>query len=140
MLLLYFRNEDQMARDAALQIIEEGKSYDLGKGWSVRRDRSHHDQTSHHSHVQFNGHDVSVINADGTQSHSTTREKVPNRVVDWLLVQKFIKEGVDWPVLPHGIDPVIAEKVRRIESYGIRFELDFMEQFKYWSSRLFGGR
>jgi hypothetical protein len=84
--------------------------------------------------------DVSVINADGTQSHNTTCDKVPNRVVDWLLGQKFIKEGVDWPVLLHSIDPVIAEKVRRIESYGIGFELDFMEQFKYWSSRLFGGR
>jgi hypothetical protein len=140
MLLLYFRNDDQAARDAALQIIEEGKSYDLGKGWSVRRDRTHHDPTSHHNHVQLKGNDVSVINGDGTQSHNTTRDKVPNRVVDWLVDKKFIKEGVDWPVESSGIDPVIADKVRRIETYGIRFELDFMQQFNYWSSRFFGGR
>jgi hypothetical protein len=66
--------------------------------------------------VHLDGHDVNVINADGSQSHNTTRDKVPNRVVDWLVGQKFIKEGADWPVLPHSIDPVVAEKVRRIES------------------------
>jgi hypothetical protein len=72
MLLLYFRSQDQVARHVALQIIEDGKSYDLGKGCSVRRERNHHDPTSYHSHVQLNGHDVNVINADGTQSHNTT--------------------------------------------------------------------
>lgn len=140
MLLLYFRNQDQEASRAASQIIEQGKTYDLGKGWAVRRERSHHDPTMYHSHVQLNGRDVSVINADGSPSHNTTRDKVPNRVVDWLVGQKFIKEGTDWPVLSQAIDPVVAEKVRRIEFYGVKFELDFMGQVNYWLSRLSGRR
>lgn len=123
MLFIYFRNEDEVAKEAALEIITEGKTYDLGKGWSVRRDRSHHDPTTHHNHLQCKGRDVSVINADGTQSHNTNRDKVPQRVVDWLVARKYIKEDTDWLLSSPAIDPAIADKARRIEKYGETFEL-----------------
>lgn len=92
----------------------------------------------HHNHVQLDGHDVSVINADGSQSHNTKRDQVPNRIINWLVQRGYIKEDTEWILAPHAIDPVVSEKVRRIKAYGIPFELDFMGQVMYWSSRLFG--
>jgi hypothetical protein len=54
MLFLYFRNEDEEARNAVAEFITEGgQTIDVGKGWSVRRERSHHDHTTFHTHIQF---------------------------------------------------------------------------------------
>lgn len=138
MLLIYFREDDVQAKAAAQQLLPEGKSQPIDKAWSVRRERSHHDPTTFHNHVQFRGRDISIINDNGTQSHHTTRDGLPNWVVDWLVDNQYIKESADF--LPRqAIDPVVAEKVRRIAQFGIAHELDHVpsvfETLKRWFRR-----
>ena len=129
LLFIYFRSEDKTARGVAVQVIEEGKDYDFGKGWAVRRDRGHHDPSNYHCHVQLRGQDVSVINSDGTQSHSTNRDQLPNWVVDRMVAQKLIKEGFE-PLDVYEVDPELGDKVRRIEKYGVAFELDLITEVR----------
>jgi hypothetical protein len=126
MLFIYFRDDDERAKASAHQLITEGgKTEHLKGGWSVRRERSHHNPEKYHTHIMMHGNDVSVINADGTQSHGTTRDHVPNRVISHCISKKyFTEEAAIWN--SHTIDPIVADKVRRIEKFGVIFELEFI--------------
>jgi hypothetical protein len=91
----YFRTGDQVAEGRAASLLTEGRTYDLGKGWSVRFDRAHVTGMQDHSHIEFRGDQISVINRDGSPSHNTTRNRVPQSVVDFLIDKKLIKESRD---------------------------------------------
>jgi hypothetical protein len=123
MLFIYFRGDDERAKNSAHQLITEGgKTEQLKGGWSVRHERSHHNPEMYHTHIMLHGNDVSVINADGTQSHGTTRDDVPTRVITHCIDKKYFTEATAiWR--SHTIDPIVADKVRRIERYGVVFEL-----------------
>ena len=45
-------------------------------------DQPHVPNMQPHTHVMLRGDDVSIINRDGTQSHGTNRDQLPNWVVD----------------------------------------------------------
>jgi hypothetical protein len=45
-----------------------------------------------HTHVTHGGHDVWIVNADGTDSHGTTRDEVPGWVMDELRAKRIIEE------------------------------------------------
>lgn len=123
MLLVYFREDDPEAKALAGQLLPEGKTVSIDKVWSVRRERSHHDPSNFHNHVQARGRDVSIINQDGTQSHNTTRDDLPNWVIDWLIDHDYIKEEADLLARQQTVDPIVAEKVKRITQFGIQHEL-----------------
>jgi hypothetical protein len=45
-----------------------------------------------HTHVSHGGHDVWIVNADGTDSHGTTRDGVPGWVMGELRAKRIIEE------------------------------------------------
>jgi hypothetical protein len=47
-----------------------------------------------HVHIMIDGKQVSVINRDGTQSHNTTRDRVPNWVIDRIKAKGLIESDL----------------------------------------------
>lgn len=89
----FYATADREAAAHAEFLMEGGRSWEIDKKWSVRMDRRHVPNMQDHVHVRLNGRDVSIINRDGTQSHGTTRDSVPNWVVDKIKTRGLI-EGV----------------------------------------------
>ena len=111
----FYKTTDTDAAAFAAQLLKEGKTWPIDKKWSVRVDRTHHDPTANHNHVQCKGKDVAVINQDGMPSHNSDLSKIPNWVVDWmkekgLTEQYLLSEGFDvWERVPA---PVIIDAIR----------------------------
>ncbi len=62
------------------QPIFAGKWYDLGSGWGMRIDGPHYEGGKPHVHV-YNGDDeVAAENIDGTPSHGSSLDSLPNSV------------------------------------------------------------
>jgi hypothetical protein len=122
--IAYFETNDRAAAQAARQIIVEGREFRIDKRYSARLDRAQHPGMQDHVHVQFKGRDVSIINRDGTSSHSTTRDDVPRYILDYLRQNKLIAEGkvqplfglsrkvVDVAVLRYRAQQIIARVVK----------------------------
>lgn len=112
----YFETGDTYARRHAAELLPEGRTYGLGKGWSVRVDRTHHDPTLMHNHLIFRKNEIAVINQDGSASHNTDLNQVPNWVVGELrkrgLTEEFFQEVSTWYLVPA---ETIAEAVRHEE-------------------------
>ena len=79
---VFYETADLVAANTAAYLIEGGRTWTLDKKWSARMDRSHAPNMDDHTHLMLRGKDVSIVNRDGTQSHGTTRDKVPNWVFD----------------------------------------------------------
>lgn len=93
--IAYFETNDDVAAQAARQMIVEGRSFEIDKRYSARLDRANQPGMQDHIHVQFKGNDVSIINRDGTRSHNTTRDDVPKYVLDYLRDKRLIAEAKD---------------------------------------------
>lgn len=96
---VFYETDDlRAAANAAAFLVEGGRTWSLDKKWSVRMDNPHPPNTQKHTHVMFRGDDVSIINRDGTQSHGTNRDQVPNWVIDrikqmGLIENRLLVEG-----------------------------------------------
>jgi hypothetical protein len=89
---VFYETADLRAAAHAAYVVEGGRVWELDKRWSVRMDNPHPPNTQPHNHIMFRGDDVSIVNRDGTQSHNTTLDKVPNWVVDRIR-QRGLIEG-----------------------------------------------
>jgi hypothetical protein len=87
----FYATADAAATANARYLIEGGRTWELDKQWCVRMDQPHTNMQKH-NHLLFKGNEVSIINRDGTQSHGTDRDNVPNWVVD-TLKKKGLIEG-----------------------------------------------
>ncbi len=87
----FYKTADLLAAETAAYLIEGGRKWELDKQWSVRMDNPHAPNMQKHTHVMFQGKDVSIINRDGTQSHGTNRDKVPNWVIDKMRKRGLIE-------------------------------------------------
>ncbi|MDH6267968.1 hypothetical protein M2360_003371 [Rhizobium sp. SG_E_25_P2] len=66
---IIFKEDDAEALRCARVAIEEGKEYQLGKGWLARVDKPHVQGQKQHVHFYQRGKEVHVLNLDGTPSH-----------------------------------------------------------------------
>ena len=89
----FFRTDDSEAAALASSLLPEGRTWDVKKGWSVRVDNSHPPNTEKHYHVLLRGQDVAVINQNGTPSHGSDLDEIPNRIRDWMSDKGLIDEG-----------------------------------------------
>ena len=102
---VYYETADTVAAQAAAFLVEGGKPVALQQGWTYRADRPHVPATQPHVHIMLKKNEVSVINRNGTQSHGTTRDNVPNWVLqkirDTGLIEStlIVEAGVKSPVL-----------------------------------------
>lgn len=73
------------------QPIFAGKWYDLGSGWKMRIDGPHYEGGKPHVHV-YDGDDdeIAVENLDGTSSHGSSLDDLPNSV------KKRVKEHPEY--------------------------------------------
>lgn len=78
--ILLFENEDTQAERLSEALIIEGKTYDLGKGYSARFDKAHVSNQKDHLHVLYKKNQLFVINKDGTPSHGTDISSIPNKL------------------------------------------------------------
>ena len=86
----YYPTADTQAAQNALYVLEEGgRTLQIDKRWTVKLNSPHHPRMGHHVHILYRGNDVFIINKDGTPSHHTTRDAVP----DWL-IQKLKSKGL----------------------------------------------
>ena len=90
-LFVFYRTDDLEAAKNAAFLVEGGKPVELQQGWSYRADPAHTTGMQNHVHVMLRKDDVSIINRDGTQSHGTTRDKVPNWVIDKIKANGLIE-------------------------------------------------
>jgi hypothetical protein len=88
---IFYETTDLVAAENATYVIEGGRVWNLDNQWSVRMDNPHAPNMQKHTHVMFKGNDVSIINRDGTQSHGTNRDKVPNWVIDGIRQRGLIE-------------------------------------------------
>ena len=80
-IFFFFETSDTQAANNSGFLAEGGRTWELDKIWSVGLDPPHHQKMQHHLHILNRGNDVCVINRDGTPSHHTTSDLVPNRVM-----------------------------------------------------------
>ena len=106
MRIVIYRRDSVRSTRRALELLPEGKSYDFGQKWGARTDPPHHTKMLKHTHITHGGHDVWVVNADGTDSHGTTRDGVPGWVVDELRAKRIIEE----------IRRILRSKSKRVSS------------------------
>ena len=90
-LFVFYRTDDLVAAKNAAYLVEGGKLVELQQGWSFRVDPPHTTGMQRHVHVMLRTNDVSIINRDGTQSHGTTRDKVPNWVIDKIKAKGLVE-------------------------------------------------
>jgi hypothetical protein len=90
-LFVFYRTDDLVAAKNAAYLVEGGKPVELQQGWSFRVGPPHTTGMQRHVHVMLRTNDVSIINRDGTQSHGTTRDKVPNWVIDKIKAKGLIE-------------------------------------------------
>ncbi|WP_313526396.1 hypothetical protein [Shinella sp.] len=89
--LLTYRDGDDEAAIHALSLLEEGQTFDLGKGWKARFDRAHIPQQQDHVHLSIRGSEYAVINKDGTPSHGPN-PRVPRKIQAELVRRGLISE------------------------------------------------
>lgn len=78
--LYYWYHTDSLEdQSIATRLIEEGRTHNLGNGYSVRWDRGLQPNQQDHLHIRRNGRDMSVVNRDGTGSHGHTPD-VPHSI------------------------------------------------------------
>jgi hypothetical protein len=82
--LIYFRTDDGVATRQAAQFLPEGRTYPIDNNWSVCADKAHVQGMKDHNHIQLKGHEVAVINQDGTPSHKSDLSQVPGWVLAWV--------------------------------------------------------
>jgi hypothetical protein len=88
-IFFYFETHDTQAAENVRIIAEGGRTWEIDNRWSIRLDAPHHQNMQHHVHILHRGNDVCVINRDGTPSHHTISDSVPN----WLM-QDIKKRGL----------------------------------------------
>jgi hypothetical protein len=88
---VFYETADATAAANARYLIEGGRTWELDKQWSVRSDPPHAPNMQKHNHLLFKGNEVSIMNRDGTQSHGTSRDNVPNWVIDKLKKRGLIE-------------------------------------------------
>ncbi len=98
--LIFFESSDQEAAIKAGYLIEEGHTYKLDNKWSVRSDPPHHAKMQQHYHLLCRGKDVCVINRDGSQSHNTNTNAVPNWIMRELKNRKLFEGGNYQDIVP----------------------------------------
>ena len=91
---VFYETTDLAAAAHAAFLVEGGRAWALDHRWSVRMDRSHAPNMQDHVHVMLKGRDVSIINRDGTQSHGTTRDQVPNWLIDNIKKRGLIERAL----------------------------------------------
>ncbi|MCC8432993.1 hypothetical protein LJ725_28830 [Reyranella aquatilis] len=101
---VYFLQGDNVATAFASHLVEAGNTWNVDNKWSVRHDRAHVPGMQNHVHIMMKGREVSVINKDGTPSHSTDRGKVPNWVITQirdrgLIESQLIVEASSTPLI-----------------------------------------
>ncbi|WOH59932.1 hypothetical protein [Bradyrhizobium sp. BWC-3-1] len=92
-LFIFYRTDDLEAAQNAAFLVEGGKPVELQQGWSYRADPAHVMGMQNHVHIMLKKNDVSIINRDGTQSHGTSRDKVPNWVIDKIKARGLIESA-----------------------------------------------
>ncbi len=128
--LIFFESSDQEAVIKAWQLIEEGHTYKIDNKWSVRSDPPHHSKMKQHLHLLCRGDEVCVINRDGSKSHNTNTNVVPNWVMRELKNKKLLESGSYQDVassvsFKRAMVPrrVISEAERRLEQIRYRMLL-----------------
>lgn len=91
--ILFWEDGDEDARKYATEILEEGSSHNLGKGWTARADKATQPNQKDHVHVHLKGREVVVINTDGTQSHNSDLSTLPKTIRSALRARRLIEEG-----------------------------------------------
>jgi hypothetical protein len=86
-----------------------------------------------HTHIEFKGQQISVVNRDGSPSHNTTRDRVPQKVIDFLLDKKLIKECQDISTPTGGVPRGVIDKALGHERFG-----RLIAQTVAYISRVFG--
>jgi hypothetical protein len=111
----YFRTGDNVAAAQVTTLLVEGRTWPIDNQWSVRVDRSHAPGMDDHLHIQFKGKDAAIINKNGTPSHGTDPNNVPNwvhaRIKDMGLKEGYLVteaslliEGVPAGVVAAAVD------------------------------------
>ena len=93
-IILIFERTDAHSRFFAEQILEEGKTYDLNKGYSIRFDKAHVQGQQDHTHFMIKNNEIGVINRDGTPSHGSDIGRIPNNMINAAKDKGFIKESL----------------------------------------------
>jgi hypothetical protein len=119
---VFYETADATAAANARYLIEGGRTWELDKRWSVRSDPPHAPNMQKHNHLLFKGNEVSIINRDGTQSHGTSRDNVPNWVIDKLRSRDLIESVllVEASAVPICVP---AELLRRAHYRAMWFDL-----------------
>jgi hypothetical protein len=91
---VFYETADLAAAAYAAYLVEGGRTWEIDNKWSVRMDRPHAPNMQDHVHVMLKGRDVSIINRDGTQSHGTNRDAVPNWLINRIKAQGLIESAL----------------------------------------------
>lgn len=77
------------------RLLPEGRHYSIDTKWSCRVDNPHTTGQQKHVHIQLKGHEIAVVNQDGTPSHSANLDVVPGWVLTMSkgkLTESFVPE------------------------------------------------
>lgn len=119
--LIFVRAEDSIALRHLAAIIEEGQWIDLRQGWRARADTPHVRGMMGHVHLELRRNQVAVINRDGSPSHGSNIDQVPNRIIRSLRDRGLIESANDL-FLEHASwgaslsAPIIDEAVKVVEN------------------------
>lgn len=118
-LIFVMETDDEAARAFAVELLEEGKWYDMGKGWMARTDPPHPPNTQPHTHVYLRGNEVFVINKDGTSSHNSDLSGMPSKILTGLKRRGLVEARLlELAGLPHLDVPgnLMATLLRQVDS------------------------
>jgi hypothetical protein len=92
--ILIFEKTDEASKFFAEQILEEGRTYDLNKGYSIRFDKAHVQGQQDHTHFMIKNNEIGVINRDGTPSHGSDIGQIPTSMIKAAKSKGFINESL----------------------------------------------
>ncbi|MCB1784196.1 MAG: hypothetical protein KDI13_09385 [Alphaproteobacteria bacterium] len=92
--ILIFKKTDERSKFFAEQILEEGRTYNLNKGYSIRFDKAHVLGQQDHTHFMIKNNEIGVINRDGTPSHGSDVKKIPYGMIKAAKDRGYIGESL----------------------------------------------
>lgn len=85
MIFAYFETNDAVATAIVRHyLVEGGKTFDLGRGYTAAFHRAHVPGAKDHLHFRLRGRDLYSINRDGTAHDASHGQKLHNQVVDGM--------------------------------------------------------
>lgn len=126
---IYFKKNDAVAAKTAAELLPEGRQYSIDNKWSVRADKPHTTGMQNHNHVQCNGHEIAVVNQDGTPSHGSDLSVVPNWVMGWMKDKKLMEGYLASAAMPEQVPAAVIMEALRHE-VGMSKAVEFINKHR----------